>query len=185
MGEELNKLGETLRRSNKAQPASCVWVTITEVDWDEKKLVCKGVDDDLEYYDVLLGLGSEYKRPAIGSKALIGTINNMGAASYLIHCEEVEELEIQDIEGFKIALKDGRLTLNGNNLGGLVDAKELKSQVEKNSKLLQKIQSVFSNWSPVTQDGGAALKGVSAQFLGMETADLSKVENPKIQHGDG
>lgn len=185
MAKEMNIFGEYLRRSQGKASASCAWAKVTKVDWDAKTMDCMGVEDELEYFDVLLGLGSEYRKPAKNSLVLIGSINNNDASMQLIHASKIEEWELQDIQGFKISLKDGKLTLNGESLGGLVDAKEVKSQVEKNSKLLEKIQSVFSNWTPVAQDGGSALKVASSQFLGMETADMSNIENPKILHGNG
>ena len=53
------------------------------------------IDDDLEYYDVLLGLGSVNVKPKVGSNCLIGFINNSETLPFLIMADEVEEIDIK------------------------------------------------------------------------------------------
>jgi hypothetical protein len=61
-----------------------------------------GIDDDLEYYDVLLGLGSVDVKPKVGSNCLIGFINNSETLPFLIMADEVEEIDIKT--QFKVQL---------------------------------------------------------------------------------
>ena len=71
--------------------AQIVWVKATEVDWSSKTMTAVSLLDDLEYFDVQLGLGSIYKKPKVGTKCLVGIIENKPAASFLIEAVEVEE----------------------------------------------------------------------------------------------
>lgn len=171
------------QRIKELIPLQTVWVTVESVDWEAKTMTAKSLSEEPPYYNVLLGLFSEYKKPAIGSRCLISQIENKSAAYFLVYANELEEYLITDKTGFKLHLKEGVLQLNGDSFSGIVKAQELKQQLDKNTALLQKIQQVFMNWVAVPQDGGNALKALSAQFINMQTADLSNIENEKIKHG--
>lgn len=159
------------------------WVVVKSVDWNAKTMVATGVVDDLDFHNVVLGLGSNYRKPSIGSKCLIGIINNDGAVTFLIDCEVIEGFELIDKTGFKFSLNNGKMTINGDTLGGLAKAKELKKQLDKNTLILKNIQSVFMSWVPVANDGGASLKALVNSFTNLNRADLSNIENEKVKHG--
>lgn len=93
MSEEVQKLAETLsqmaKRHVKVQTA---WAIVKSVDWGERTMVATGVADDLDYLDVLLGLGSIYRKPKPGDKCLIGLVENQDEAAFLIDAEQVEEM---------------------------------------------------------------------------------------------
>lgn len=88
IGEFNNLMAEKMKRSQSVQT---VFATVKAVDWDKKTMTATGVVDDLDYYDVLLGLGEIYTKPKVGSRVLIGLINNQGNNSFLIWSEESEE----------------------------------------------------------------------------------------------
>lgn len=178
---EFNKL--LAQRIKELIPMQTHWAEVKSVDWDKRTMTAIGTVDQLEFYGVLLGMGAEARKPAIGSRCLIGTIQNQSAGAYLIWAHEIEEYELKDKTGFKVSLKNGEMTINGDGFGGLVNAQELKTQLDKNTAILNQIQQTFSSWVPVAEDGGAALKSLSGSFTGMPTADLSNIENPKIKHG--
>lgn len=88
IGDFNNLMAEKMKRSQSVQT---VFATVKAVDWDKKTMTATGVIDDLDYYDVLLGLGEIYTKPKVGSRVLIGLINNQGNNSFLIWSEETEE----------------------------------------------------------------------------------------------
>lgn len=165
-------------------PIQTEWVKVSSVDWEDKTMVAIGEDNGLEYFDVVLGLGSINIRPKVDSLALVGSIHN-GEACFMISCEEFDEIEFIDSSGFKVSLKDGLLLLNGDQFGGIVNAKELKAQVDKNTEILKQMQTVFNTWSPVPNDGGASLKAMVSSFVSLPRTDLGNIQNTKIKHGDG
>lgn len=183
-GSNIIEFGKLLTRKTKDLiDVQTHWCIVKKVDWDKKTMTATGVVDDLDFYDVLLGLGSINRKPSVDSKCLIGIVNNNSAAAFLIECESVDEVEISDAMGFKLLLKEGVLTINGETLGGIVNAIELKTQLDKNTAVLEAIKLAFQSWIPVPNDGGAALKGLSSAFTGLPTADLSNIQNDKIKHG--
>ncbi|MDP1708849.1 MAG: hypothetical protein Q8L89_07290, partial [Gammaproteobacteria bacterium] len=58
-------------QAKKQVPTQVVWATVDSVDWNAKTMQCTAQTDELERYDVLLGLGSQYMRPKKGSKVLL------------------------------------------------------------------------------------------------------------------
>lgn len=183
MSKGLQQLKSLLTDKMKSHvPLQTEWVKVQSVDWDDKTMIAIGENNGLEYFDVLLGLGAYNVRPKLETLALVGAIHN-GEACFMISCEEIEEIELIDQSGFKVSLNDGLLKINGENCGGIVNAKELKTQLDKNTLILQNIQTVFNTWVAVPNDGGASLKALVTAFTTLERANLDNIENPKIKHG--
>lgn len=183
-GSNIIEFGKLLTsKAKKLIDVQTHWCVVKEVDWDKKTMTATGVIDGCDFFEVNLGIGSINRNPTIGTKCIIGIINNNAADAFLIECESVDEIEISDATGFKLILKDGVMTINGETFGGIVNATELKLQVDKNTAVLEALKTVFQNWIPVPNDGGATLKGLSSAFVSLETADLSNIENEKIKHG--
>lgn len=183
-GSNIIEFGKLLTsKTKKLIDVQTHWCIVKEVDWDKKTMTATGVIDGCDFFEVNLGIGSINRNPTIDSKCIIGIINNNAADAFLIECESVDEIEISDATGFKLLLKDGKMTINGEAFGGIVNAIELKKQVDKNTAVLEAIKTAFQNWMPVPSDGGAALKGLTTGFVSMDTADLSNIENDKIKHG--
>jgi hypothetical protein len=181
IAEFVELLGKKLREET---PIQTVWSTCKSVDWDNKTMVATGLVDDLDFHDVNLGIGSVYKKPKVGSKCIIGIINNKVADAFLIECGDVEEYLITDKTGFKFHLNNGKLFLNGDQFGGVVKAKEIKIQIDKNTEAIKDLQQIFNNWVPVSNDGGAALKALVTSFITKQTANLENIESTTIKHGN-
>lgn len=72
-------------------PIQTAWATAKDIDWDKKMMTATGLTDDLDYHDVLLGIGGEFKKPKRGTKCLIGIVSN-SANAFLITAEAVDEI---------------------------------------------------------------------------------------------
>lgn len=171
-------------KAKEGIPIQTVWAVCKSVDWSKKTMVATGLVDNLDYQDIILGNGFEFKKPAVGSSCLLGIIQNNSAMTYLIDAKEIEEYLIVDKTGFKIILKDGKLSLNGEQFGGVVKAKELKIQIDKNTQAISSLQQILNSWVPVSNDGGAALKSLVSSFVSLPKADLTNIENETIKHGN-
>ena len=149
----LDKLKQTIIELIKGNiPIQTVWVTVSEVDWEERTMTAIGIDDELEYYDVLLGLGSIDLKPKVGSSCLIGIIENRDTASFLIMVDEIEEIDINA----------DRCQLNIND--GFLLKKENESLANLMSDLLQEIQKMKFT----TNTGSTILLVNKPQFLAIE-----------------
>ena len=149
----LDKLKQTLSElQNKNTPTQTVWVEVKEVDWDEKTMVALGIDDELEYYDVLLGLGSVDVKPKVGSNCLIGFINNSETLPFLIMADEVEEIDVKS-EHCQLKVNDGFL---------------LKKQNETLAKLMSDLLKEIQKMKFTTNTGSTIKLVNQPQFLSIE-----------------
>ena len=90
-----------------ARQAQLRWVTVDKVDKENKAMDVTGVIDQLEYYDVQLGMGALCIYPKPGTTCLVGIIEGQETDAFLISADEVDEI-----------------VLNGGTLGGLVKVGE-------------------------------------------------------------
>lgn len=149
----LDKLKQTLSELQKNNTTTqTVWVEVKEVDWDEKTMVALGIDDELEYYDVLLGLGSVDVKPKVGSNCLIGFINNSETLPFLIMAEVVEEIDVKS-EHCQLKVNDGFL---------------LKKQNETLAKLMSDLLKEIQKMKFTTNTGSTIKLVNQPQFLSIE-----------------
>ena len=149
----LDKLKQTLSELQKNNtPTQTVWVEVKEVDWEEKTMTALGIADDLEYYDVLLGLGSVDVKPKVGSNCLIGFINNSETLPFLIMADEVEEIDV-NVDNCQFKINDGFL---------------LKKQNETLAKLMSDLLKEIQKMKFTTNTGSTIKLVNKPQFLAIE-----------------
>jgi hypothetical protein len=99
-----------------------VWAIVKSVDWENKTMVATDLIDELDYYNVLLGIGAVYKKPKIGTKCLLGVIGNKASATFLIEASEIEEtIYTSDKTIFKIKEDGFVLEQNGDSLKSVLN----------------------------------------------------------------
>lgn len=107
-------------------------VTVKSVDWSKKTMVATGVSDNLDYPDVRLGLGCEYRKPALKCNCLIGVIENLPNATFLIDAEKVEEFVYESGNSKLTMNKDGFvIERNGESLTQII--KDILSALMKST----------------------------------------------------
>ena len=99
--------------NDKANP-QIVWATVEEVNWDAKRMTAMGVVDNLEYYNVILGINHITVKPKVGSRCLLGVIENKPAATFLIEAESVEEMVVVQGEA-KLTIKESGFIIEKGN----------------------------------------------------------------------
>ncbi len=104
---ELDRFGQLFKnRLNDSQKATLRWVSPTVVDWDAKTMTA--VDGDgLEFYDVLLGVGTTSIKPVVGCDCLIAIVEGDEAISILIYADEMEEVYLRSGETQLIVSAEG------------------------------------------------------------------------------
>ena len=106
-GEGLNEFNRLLgQRIRELIPIQTFWATVKNVDWDKKTMTATGLIDDLDNFDVLLGLGSQARKPKVGTKCLLGIIGNSPNA-FLIEADELEEFFFKSGESELTIKTDG------------------------------------------------------------------------------
>jgi len=89
--------------------------------------------------------------------------------------------------GFVITRENGTVELFGQDAGGIVKAKELKSQLDKLTARVDGIIDALKNSQTAAQDGGATYKAQIAAVLTalVNKEDFSNLESEKVLHGTG
>lgn len=175
MSREIDRLAQSIKNAGKVpQMAQLRFATCTSVDWEARTMEAKGVSDNLPYYDVMLGLGAIDIRPKQGATCLIGVLEGKGAYSFLLSASEVEEVQINS----------GKLIINKGENGSVVNIEALTDRLNTIESKVNDLINVFSKWTPVPQDGGAALKTAVATWVvkQLQETKVKDLEDNKITH---
>lgn len=165
--DSLEKLKQAIIAQVKSHvPVQTLWATCSSVNAQDGTMVA--TRDGLDFDDVLLGLGADITVPEVGSKVLLGIIENQREATFLIFAE-------------RIALR----RINGDVFGGLVKADEVASQVNALKQDLNNLKAAFTAWVTVPNDGGAALKIAATTWAGQSLTPTvsATLQNEKVSHG--
>jgi len=110
-----DNLKRTINQMAKANiKIALVRATVTEVDWDKKQMIVKSLVDDLEYFDVALGLDHNYQKPKVNTSCIIGVFDGYDAGGFLLKADEVEET-IYKTNTTKLTIKEGGFIIEKGN----------------------------------------------------------------------
>lgn len=129
--------------------------------------------------------GVSMRSVADGDKSGIMFIPEVGA--HVVFCKvegQSDYVLIKTSKLKKTVLNCDNIVFNEGLNEGLVKAPELTEKLNALEKQLNELKQILSSWTPVPQDGGAALKGVISSWAGnslLETQQ-SEIENDKIKH---
>lgn len=92
MGKEIDEFTRLLKAQQKSVVnPQLVWATVKSVDYTKKTMTATSIVHELDYFNVLLGLGSFYRKPKVGTKCLLGILGDKTSATFLIEAEAFEE----------------------------------------------------------------------------------------------
>lgn len=149
-----------------------IFGTVTAVD--EADMSCTvmplGDENGVEYLDVSLmaeyNANGMYYKPVIDSLVIIAPMNE--TRYYVAMYSEIDTV-----------------WLRGSTHGGLVKVSELVDKLNTIEDDLNDLKTVFSTWTPVANDGGAALKAGAATWYASQLipTQISDLENENCKHG--
>lgn len=160
--------------------------TVTAVDAAARTVDCEPLDESAPLLGVNLqanqGLTSGMVLiPKVGSYVIVALMND-GVNGCVIATEEVERMELVIGKTSVLVTEDG-IVLNGGNLGGMVKVEALTARLNGIEGSINELKAALSGWVPVSQDGGAALKGAISNWAS-ETLVLTErgdYENEKVK----
>ena len=160
--------------------------TVTAVDAAARTVDCEPLDESAPLLGVNLqanqGLTSGMVLiPKVGSYVIVALMND-GVNGCVIATEDVERMELVIGEARVEVTEDG-IVLNGGGLGGLVKVEALTARLNGIEESINELKAALSGWVPVSQDGGAALKGAISSWAS-ETLVLTErgdYENEKVK----
>lgn len=170
----MNKKQDDLLRALKEMfkvPAIIEPCTVKSVDDDNFTCVVTPLDGP-EISDVRLKAGVDgvsdglVQIPAVDSVVLVALIGNDRDNRFVIAFSAVTET-----------------LFNGGDNGGLINIETLKTELQKTNDVVNALVNSLTGWTPVPNDGGAALKAYAAgQLAGKVTGDFSSMEDETVKH---
>lgn len=157
-----NELRRALQQKYGEKPVTILG-TIAAVDENSK--TCNIDDDGFMMYGIRLqsvtnAVAGILKVPKIGAQALAVKIED-GDDFMLLDCAEYS-----------------KIIFNGGNNGGLINIESLVNKINAIENDLNSLKTVFKSWTPVTQDGGSALKTAAATWAGQT---ISKTQTKDLE----
>ena len=148
--------------------------TVVSVDQDPETLAytCEVQpfdEDEAPYVDVRLQASPDnglLMIPSEGSMVIIGLMNeNTG---YVAMYSKLDSIQFMD-----------------GSFGGLIKITDLVEKLNVLEDDLNNLKSAINGWTPVANDGGAALKSALATYLGNTITPTMEtdIENDKVTHG--
>lgn len=188
MSGKVNKALRDLQRKNA--PRQVQSGTVAEVDENNFTIDVDPTDEGARFNDVRLRSVIDTSNngmiivPEKGANVLIGIIGNNDNANYLISTDKIRKIIIETATGTKMVIAtNGSVEFNDGSNGGLTITPKLVAELTKTNQVVQAIQNALLTWTPVTQDGGAALKAIaSATLNSLQVGDFSQIENGKVKH---
>lgn len=106
--------------------------------------------------------------PKVGSVVIVTMTSQ--ATGYVAMFSEVEEIQ-----------------LNGKNYGGLPQIEKMVDKYNNLENEINQLKQIFTTWTPVSNDGGAALKAIVSTWASqlMVTTQKQELENQTVKHGNG
>lgn len=128
-----------------------------------------------------------YLVPKVDSPCVVAMLQNTANMPVLISADDIERIVLHVDGDGRIELEpSGLVKLNGDDYGGVVKWDDLKADLDKLKSFMQAILQGFQSWSPVSQDGGAALKAVMSGLLAtQQVPQFQNITSTKTKHGSG
>jgi hypothetical protein len=111
--------------------------------------------------------------PAVGTKCILSFRDGNIGRPQILACHQA----------LKILVNCDNIIFNNGTLGGMVKVEDLVTKLNNLENDINSLKNVFSTWTPVPNDGGAALKTAAGVWFGQQLTPTQKsdLENEKIK----
>lgn len=173
---EIDKLASSFQRrvemSQQGQTAQIRLVECVSVDWDNKTMEAKGAADDVPYFDVSLGYGSLYIKPAPDTPCIIGMIEGENVNSFLIEAETIELIECTS----------DSIVLNEGKNKGMVKVVELTERLNAIEKAHNSFLNEYKNHNHLHPQGNTTGFIMPSSQNEISETNQDDIENPDVKH---
>lgn len=176
---ELSQIKESIRKIASQNCSQMVFTAKVEsVDGEKCSVSVDGLTiTDVRLRSVINGENSKILiTPEQDSYVMVidlsgGHFSNLAVIGY----SQIEKIEID---------ANDKIILNGGNNHGLVKIEELTQKLNSIERDINNLKSVFSYWTPASNDGGAALKAYVQEWASSQLTITQKsdYEDTNITH---
>jgi hypothetical protein len=177
MGIE-EQIRQSLKKmASEVGPDHSLLAQVKSVDAENKLCDLYDDDSDLDFYDVRL-------QPVIDGKQSIVLVPKVDSWVLAVRLEGTDDWAIVWAEQLeKYIVECDNVEFNGGENGGLVNWPDAKAQLDKSNEVLGIIMNTLTTWTPIPNDGGAALKtAFSTAIAGKTLGSFEDLEDTKVKH---
>lgn len=173
----LDQIKEIVKLAFKSEKIYSEVCTIVSVNESERTCICQPIDDSAELQKVRLqAIKSQsvglVQIPKVGSYVIVTFIDNKN--SFVSVFTEID----------KILIDTDLVQFNGGTFDGIVKINDLVTKLNNLENDINDLKTAFSSWVTVPNDGGAALKAITATWYAATLTPTVKndLEDTKITH---
>lgn len=166
--------------------------TVVSVDVENRMCAVQSVVDNNSTTIPRVNLSTEandgfIKIPKVDSTILV-MLSQTDREYYMIMCEDLQDIFItvnnHSINVNQLQVSATTTVFNGGNNKGLVKVSDLVDKLNKIEQQVNKINVALQGWTPVSSDGGAALKTFynTLQPQDLIQTVIGDLENEKVTH---
>jgi len=163
--------------SSKGGSFACFTAKVLRVNGDTCDVELEGMKlTDVRLRAVVNGENSKILvTPKTESYVLVADLSGDLSQLAVIGFSEVEKIEID---------ANDKIIFNGGNNDGLVKIKELTNKLNNIEKDINNMKTAIAGWTPVSQDGGAALKTSLSDWFSssLQITQKEDIEDTNITH---
>lgn len=153
---------------NEGQEIYSIICKVNSVDTSDKTCDCSPIYEGADLLDIKLNADNKTGFliiPKVGSIVIVTMTSDQ--TGYVGMFSEVQEIQ-----------------LNGGNYGGLPQIEKLVDKYNQIEKSINDLKQIFASWTPVSNDGGAALKALVVTWLtAIVQTQKQELENTTVKHG--
>lgn len=172
-------LGEFVER--RATATDSLVCTVKSIDTVTYTCYCEPIADYADIQQVKIKLAADkngfFLVPKVNSLVIV-SFTSMSSA-FISMVTEIDNLVIYIDSNNKLEVSSTGFIFNGGSLGGLVKLNNLVTKLNNLESLINKFVTNINGWTPVPNDGGAALK---ALFTGNPVAALTPTVNADLEN---
>lgn len=160
---------------------------VTSVDQTARTVDCQPLDESAPLLACNLqgdqeGTDGMTLFPKVGSFVIVGLVDGADTGAVLL-ADELDAIDIK-IGDQSLKITPDSFIFNGGKLGGLVNIDGLTDRLNAIESDINSLKQALSRWSPVPNDGGAALKGAIASWSStrLRASKPSDYEDANVKH---
>ena len=177
----VQQLAETYRKDT----LNAMLCNVVSVNESERTCVVSTVQSDVEIKDVQLMACIDDGMLLITSvdSQVVVVFSKMNIPYISLYSQLDKVLYI--VGDSSIEVTGDSIKFNDGAFGGLIKIADLVSKLNTIEQDINTLKQVFSGWTPVSNDGGAALKTAAATWYAQTITETQKsdLENTNITHG--
>ena len=176
----MSELNEAIRKIVKGMVTpTIIPAEVVEFHSNDWTITCKINNLDIDEIRIKSVINTDDKgilvEPKVGSKVLLGKIDGKAEALVVLKYDSI----------VKYRLMADQIEFNGDEFSGIVKAEKVSDEIQSLKDEINDLKTILTTWTPVSQDGGAALKAAVSTWAGsqMTPTQQSDYENETVKHG--